>query len=536
MLENYLVIAFQNTQLEKPFLAVLIGVALLLLIGGAFIVPKFIKKRKIERVKQFASKVIKSQTDFASKCRHILTDTLHSYGYYYYDATVKFQESDFSETRKFRVWQPFKTSFCNDDSISYEYCPELKERRSNNAVLKSAEGFFVESVYDQILFFIEKLQKDLDFICVVVFVNTECISSGAMQKHYGYLKGQLSELDIKYYDFKSFDKLSGQNVCYIIIDLITRNNNLKSVCSQIMQARCDLKTVRDRERLTNIVFLSLVKQYDAEEVNELSEKKLKKIREEEEQKRKDERDIIKAKEIALSCQIGFSRFFEDLSAYNLNAGQARSIISKESSIIDYNNLVSRLKNSVNTWKTVEGIPHYFFYYYYPTRFIDVSEASCSARSLIYNFKNGMSHDNVKELVKTKITTTFNSVDISKLTFVCIPASTRAVNKSRYEDFSREICEELGMRNAYDKITITKDKTPFHLGGNDCGEYAYDCVFFKNALVVLFDDVVTRGHSISSQKSQLESLGATVICAISIGKTYSDWTGSPRSPHPYTETM
>ena len=90
-----------------------------------------------------------------------------------------------------------------------------------------------------------------------------------------------------------------------------------------------------------------------------------------------------------------------------------------------------------------------------------------------------------------------------------------------------------MTNAYDYITITKEKTPSHLGGSDAAEYSFNRSFFRGKIVVLFDDVVTSGGSVASMKATMESLGATVICALSIGQTYSDWNGNPRQPHPQT---
>ena len=90
-----------------------------------------------------------------------------------------------------------------------------------------------------------------------------------------------------------------------------------------------------------------------------------------------------------------------------------------------------------------------------------------------------------------------------------------------------------MADAYNYITITREKTPSHLGGTDSAEYSYDRSFFNGKIVVLFDDIVTRGDSVASMKHELETLGAVVICAISIGRTYSDWNGNVPKPHPYT---
>ena len=97
---------------------------------------------------------------------------------------------------------------------------------------------------------------------------------------------------------------------------------------------------------------------------------------------------------------------------------------------------------------------------------------------------------------------------------------------------KEVCSKTGMRNGYEHVTIIREKEPSHLGGESDAEFDYDEDFFKDSFVILFDDVVTRGHSLFRMKRELENYGATIVGAISIGRTYSDYGGAPRLPHPY----
>lgn len=191
------------------------------------------------------------------------------------------------------------------------------------------------------------------------------------------------------------------------------------------------------------------------------------------------------------------------------------------------------------WEKVERIPFYHFYWYYPTNKFtseELSNDSVAARTIVYNFKDGRHHTTVKHLVMKKIQDTFKGVDLSEFAFVCIPASTVEVNNSRYRAFSAEVCDGVGMRNGFEHISITKEKTASHLGGTDTAEYSYDGQFFKGRNVILFDDIVTRGRSMIEMKASLERLGAKVICAMSIGRTFSDWKGNTPKPHPYTGTL
>lgn len=248
------------------------------------------------------------------------------------------------------------------------------------------------------------------------------------------------------------------------------------------------------------------------------------------------RKLQQAKDLATTYPIGFKYYFPNSSFYSITHSNSNEILWKEDDIIEYHNYHTRIKQALSNWDSVKGIPYYFFYYYYPTRFIDVSSTSDEARRMIWNFKNGISQSKVIDLIKSKITSTFLSSDICDFTFVCIPASTISDNNCRYREFSKKLCSSLNMRNAFDYINITKEKTPAHLSPTHTAspaEYSFNTSFFSGAKVILFDDVVTKGHSMQFFKDTLESLGATIICAISIGRTYSDYYGDDRKPHPYT---
>ena len=106
---------------------------------------------------------------------------------------------------------------------------------------------------------------------------------------------------------------------------------------------------------------------------------------------------------------------------------------------------------------------------------------------------------------------------------------------RYESFSRQLCSELDMYNGYDHIRVVEDKTSVREGGTFVSGELYDIdnYFFNGKYVILFDDVVTRGRSMQVFKQLLEARGATIICALSIGRTYSDYYGEHREPHPWS---
>lgn len=148
----------------------------------------------------------------------------------------------------------------------------------------------------------------------------------------------------------------------------------------------------------------------------------------------------------------------------------------------------------------------------------------------------MRSSEVANLVANKLKQTFISSDLGGLCFMCVPASTRITNENRYRAFAERVCSETGMTNGFRYISIVRDKEPSHLGGTTPAEYSYDESAIKGSFIVLFDDVVTTGHSMRDLKNKLENMGAIVVCTISIGRTYSDYHGENHQPHPYTGTL
>lgn len=185
----------------------------------------------------------------------------------------------------------------------------------------------------------------------------------------------------------------------------------------------------------------------------------------------------------------------------------------------------------DSWESIRSIPYYFFYYYVPTRYRKLSSESEYIRDKVWNFKDGLSQQQFIDQLEKKIKHTFGNPNF--LTLVCIPASTNASNKARYERFSEVLCKKLNMTNGFQYISILKEKSPSHLGGSDLATYDFDRGFFKGKQVVLFDDVVTRGGSMQSFMDYLEEVGAKVVCCMSIGRTFYDRYMAYEINHPWT---
>lgn len=196
-----------------------------------------------------------------------------------------------------------------------------------------------------------------------------------------------------------------------------------------------------------------------------------------------------------------------------------------------------LMKAVSSWGVLRGGLRYsYLFYYYPTTCdFEATQEEWANRWMVWNFKNtpGKTEfschqevlDKIIPMLKETLLKTFGAESIKLLTLVCIPASSQIKNQARYEEFSNRICSELGMTNAYSYITIVSEKEERRLGGAsiDTSKLLFDEAFFKGKYVLLFDDVITRGDSMRTFKCKMETLGATVVGGLALGKTKHERT-------------
>lgn len=197
--------------------------------------------------------------------------------------------------------------------------------------------------------------------------------------------------------------------------------------------------------------------------------------------------------------------------------------------------IQELKSCVSSWQQPRrsSIEYFSLYNYYPTNCDwDASESEWDVRNLIWDFKANPNRPQSEYEIRTKHEQALNRVlpnlvkainhyfgsKKSKLTLVCIPSSKRIVTERRYKDLAQKLCCATGMSNGYDYVAVTSEGEAKHLGGTSSAEYGIDSNYFKDRYVLLFDDVITSGSSMEQFKRLLESVGATVIGGLSIGKT------------------
>lgn len=195
-------------------------------------------------------------------------------------------------------------------------------------------------------------------------------------------------------------------------------------------------------------------------------------------------------------------------------------------------LPDTLPHYVTSWHLHSNstIRHKYFYDYY-TYFTHKDYATSEMWNTwhtVWNFKNdptkGISSydhnialDHVVGLVENALSSAFGS-KTEYLTLVCLTASTRIKTELRFKEFSKRVCSDLKMNNAYSHITVVEDGVAKHDGGTGSHMVSYDIPYFNGKLVVLFDDVRTSGRSLETERIRLEGYGAKVICAITIAQT------------------
>ena len=200
----------------------------------------------------------------------------------------------------------------------------------------------------------------------------------------------------------------------------------------------------------------------------------------------------------------------------------------------------KIQRLYNENSTISGVPYVFLYYYVPVKyqhdkeysFTQEVETSCHK---IWNFKDGIDQEwainAVTEVLDYRL---YNGVFNTKLTFVCIPASTISSNNLRFKYFASEICNRLRLQNGFDYINIVKEKTPKHISGVESeAELEIDPFFFAGKDIILFDDVVTKGHSMQKLMQKLQAVNAKTVLCLSLGKTYFPPVTTINPINPYT---
>lgn len=240
---------------------------------------------------------------------------------------------------------------------------------------------------------------------------------------------------------------------------------------------------------------------------------------EERLKEAEKREIQNAVRIYNAYPTAFKELFPEINMIS-SLSVARAVIQAEGRVREFDTIYCRRAELFEHQRTVSGLPHKYFYDYYSKKKFgdDVSPDADSNRRLIWAFKDGLRQERIVSLVVDFLKASRIASLGGKITFACIPASDPYTHRSRYEQFSAEVCKNLGFRNAYEHIRVCSSVTPRRMGGTRLADLDIDQAFFKDSFVLLFDDIVTQGTTAANRKSLIEAAGGHCIGIISLGRT------------------
>ena len=401
------------------------------------------------------------------------------FGVYKYDITFPVSQVTGNSVKlSFTIWQHFLFACYLGDDISF---PDSLRYLKNNAV--STSTAYSETEWDTILTHLLAIKEQFPSLYVLWGHTTTDEGEKTVIANCSHIRKKLTEHKIPELFHKDIDTIP-DNASIVIIDLFTSNKDIQIYIPNLFSIICD--------KTPFITYLSLKKEYDSDEAHAIYEADKKKKEEEFEK-------LIKE----LEREEAEKKFREELP--------------------------SRLSECVNSWdNSTNGLRYHYLVDYYPTnRYENVPDGIWEDRWTVWNFKNtpgkisSENHNETLNEIIPQITNilkeTFGEL-LAQLTLVCVPASSVVNNMARYKEFSNLLCANTGLTNSFDQINIIKDATPKHLGGTGKPELSYNNDFFNGRYVILFDDVITSGHSLFRMKRIIESMGATVICAFTIGKT------------------
>ena len=105
-------------------------------------------------------------------------------------------------------------------------------------------------------------------------------------------------------------------------------------------------------------------------------------------------------------------------------------------------------------------PQTWFCKYFPKRIQNVGEKEIADRQLVYDFKDGRSHEAVAQMTAARMIEEHGS-GCSQLVFIPVPASSVRKNEIRYMDFCRRVCELTGAINGYDHVRVCGERLAVH---------------------------------------------------------------------------
>ena len=202
--------------------------------------------------------------------------------------------------------------------------------------------------------------------------------------------------------------------------------------------------------------------------------------------------------------------------------------------------VCRIKPNIsNTIDCLNGhLPYLFLYSYIPVRHendnnFQLTKLEFNYRQKIFLFKgagydkrvgNEADYDDLKLLLNESFEGLENAL------FFFVPSKQSFYYESRHKNLNEFLVRDFHARTSYKLVRYIMDghSSRDEGSGRPAQLYWGEC-FFKGRQIIIFDDIITSGHTMLHYKRMLEEWGAKVIACVALGKTHYSHV-----PHPIDE--
>ena len=243
----------------------------------------------------------KEQDSFTNNCLEIGKQAMESFGWYYYDIPFQKRNEKFGfSPGKYKVWQFFAGPYCLEEDLDYSDFKNIKERTRNINKFKNCERYFKSFVYEKIKAFIEQMSNKYGNISVYLCANNEEWDVSSLNYHYAerttIFDSFSSTIEIinpasdelqndKPHHYDNYPVLKYRHI--IIVDMQTENWQLEEVCKNLIE--------KNKANHPLITYISLLKGFDREEMQELIDREKREKAESEERERKEREEEEKRK-------------------------------------------------------------------------------------------------------------------------------------------------------------------------------------------------------------------------------------------------
>ena len=168
--------------------------------------------------------------------------------------------------------------------------------------------------------------------------------------------------------------------------------------------------------------------------------------------------------------------------------------------------------------------YYYMMDYLPVRYTGTDQ-QIADRKAVWNFKDG----NTPARIVTGLVERVRRIvggHPSDFVVCFVPASTEWKTNRRYAHVASEIQRLTSVQTTLEAVTRDEDGESGHITGkaaDPAAEFSFCPRYYRGKNVILVDDVVTRGRTLSGTGNRILSGGAASVVGLVVAKTINpDW--------------